>query len=80
MDLIRNEEDEQRLEDDLGETGNNNDEEGPVVEPRYELSKDEIDDKQENENSHHDYEEETGDADLAEIEEDLQMIDSDFDK
>ena len=46
----------------------------------YELSKDEIDDQQENEDTHHDFEEETGDADLAEIEEDLQMIDSDLDK
>jgi len=90
IDLIRNDDDEQRLkevEDRIGETAND---EEALEEATYELSKNEIDDKEEESRSHHEngsddkedrseesYEE---DRELEQIEEDLQMIDSDIEK
>jgi len=73
MDLIRNEDDEQQLrdvEDHLNETAND---EEPIEETTYEVSKNEINDKEDSPNYNYN-------ADLAEIEEDLHMIDSDFEK
>ncbi len=73
MDLIRNEDDEQQLKDDedhLNETAND---EEPIEEVTYEVSKNEINDKEDSPNYNYN-------ADLAEIEEDLHMIDSDFEK
>jgi DNA-binding ferritin-like protein len=73
MDLIRNEDDEQQLkdvEDHLNETAND---EEPIEEVTYEVSKNEINDKEDSPNYNYN-------ADLAEIEEDLHMIDSDFEK
>jgi DNA-binding ferritin-like protein len=73
MDLIRNEDDEQQLKDDedhLNETAND---EEPIEETTYEVSKNEINDKEDSPNYNYN-------ADLAEIEEDLHMIDSDFEK
>jgi len=85
IDLIRNEEDEQRLkevEDRIDERAND---EEAVEEATYELSKNEIDDKEEEDstNCHEDESDEKvyeNDPDLEQIEEDLQMIDSDNEK
>ncbi|CAF2452744.1 unnamed protein product [Rotaria sp. Silwood2] len=84
IDLIRTEEDEQQLEDQVGETVDNDE----VVEGvTCELSKNEIDDQEEEEipnyrneanNSEENYDNDN--VDLLDIEKDFKMIDSDIDK
>jgi len=79
IDIIRHEEDEDRI----GERANDE----AVEEVTYELSKNDIDDKEEEEEDFTNYREDErdekddeNDPDLEQIEEDLQMIDSDNEK
>lgn len=84
IDLIRNDEDEQRLKDIEDNMGVNADDEEAVEEATYELSKNQIDNDDDDDNNRKDEDssdssdsDEDKDPDLEQIEEDLQMIDND---